>query len=114
MNKIIIDADRIPIGRVASQAARILNGKDDINYSKNKITTKIVCVTNIEKAVFTGRKLDQNKYYRHSGYPGAIKSRTLRESFEKDPVKCFGAIVRGMIKSNRLTEGKLKRLIVEK
>mgnify|MGYP001088127871 CR=1 FL=1 len=96
MDEIVIDANGLPIGRVAAKAAYILNGKQDIDFMPNKITSKRVKVINVGKVTFTGNKINQKKYYRHSGYSGAIKESSMLEMFESDPKKLFLKIIKGI------------------
>jgi large subunit ribosomal protein L13 len=113
MEEIVLDAKGKALGRIASEAALILNGKSDLDFMPNKVTSKKVRVINIGQVLVSGNKLDQKKYYRHSGFPGAIKSRTMGEVKNTNPAKFFVKVVTGMIPRNRLRSEKLKRLIVE-
>lgn len=113
MNEITIDAKGLPIGRVASQVANILNGKTDTDYTPNTVSKKKVRVINIAKVAITGDKLGKKVYYSHSGYPGALRGVSMREIFEKDPCKLFNRILSGMISSNRLKDDKLSNVRLE-
>jgi len=113
MEEIAIDAKGKTLGRVASEVAAILNGKLDLDFMPNKVTLKKVRVTNVGQIFISGNKVDQKKYYRHSGFPGAIKSKTMGEIKATDPSKLFVRVVTGMIPRNRLRSEKLKRLVVE-
>lgn len=113
MNQITIDAKGLPIGRVASQVANILNGKTDTDFMFNAVSKKKVLVVNIGKVAITGDKLSKRMYYRHSGYHGALKSTSMKEIFEKDPCVLFNRILSGMISSNRLKDDKLKNVKLE-
>ena len=111
--EIIIDAKGESLGRIASRVASILNGKSDLDYMPNRVTQKRVKVINLNRAVVTGRKLEQKRYYRHSGFPGALKSKLMGEVKKDNPTKLFLGIVSGMIPRNRLRDKKLKNLVIE-
>lgn len=109
MKEVQIDAKQRPIGRVASEVAMILNGKTDVEYQPNKISDVVVTVSNLELIKIESSK-KSNKYYRHSGYPGALKTKTLGELFETNPQKFFLMMVKRMLPDNRLRKGKLKKI----
>ncbi|MCX6809441.1 MAG: 50S ribosomal protein L13 [Candidatus Berkelbacteria bacterium] len=109
-NKITYDAQGKPLGRAASDVAKILIGKDNVNYSPNKIEKSMVEVKNIEGLIFTGKKLTQKKYYTHSGYLGNLKEFTLEEKLSKGPEKLFVKTVSGMLAKNRLQKLQIKRI----
>ena len=113
MSYIEIDANGLPIGRVASQVALILNGKMDTDFMTNKVTSKKVRVINVAKVILTGNKFNQKAYYSHSGYHGAIKMVPLKKIFEKDPCKLFEIVLGGMLSNNRLKDDKLNRVKLE-
>jgi len=113
MNFITIDAKGMPVGRVASRVADILNGKTDIDFMPNKVTLKKVKVINVGKMILSGNKLNQKLYYSHSGYHGALKKIAVKDIFKKDPRELFLKVINGMISSNRLKDDKLKKLILE-
>lgn len=91
---IIVDAHQKNLGRLASRVARVLLGKDKPEYTPGVELGDFVIVTNARDITVTGRKLDQKIYYRHSGYPGGLKSISLREQLdrfpERDPCRCVG------------------------
>ena len=109
-----IDASNRPLGRLASEIATILRGKHKPEYQPHLDQGDIVEVENIENMVFTGKKMEQKKYYRHSGYPGGIKEEKLEDLFQKDPGEVLKRSVRRMMPSNRLRKEMLKRLIIKK
>ncbi len=109
-----IDASNRPLGRLASEIATILRGKHKPEYQPHLDQGDIVEVENIENIVFTGKKMEQKKYYRHSGYPGGIKEEKLEDLFQKDPGEVLKRSVRRMMPSNRLRKEMLKRLIIKK
>ena len=78
----VIDAEGKPLGRVASKAAHILRGKHKATYTPNIDCGDFIIIINAEKAILTGNKLDNKKYYNHSGYPGGLRERTAREMQE--------------------------------
>lgn len=109
---VVIDAAEAPLGRVATAAAKYLIGKYKPTYTAHVDSGDYVVVVNAGKLVVTGDKLTGKKYYRHSGFPGGIKERTLQEQIDKDPAKVIIDAVRGMLPKNKLIEGRLKRLKV--
>lgn len=107
----VVDADGETLGRLASRIATILRGKHKPIYTPSVDTGDYVIVVNAEKIHTTGRRLDQKKYYKHSGYPGGLKERTLREQLEKHPERVIHQAVKGMLPKNILGHkmiGKLK------
>ena len=108
----LINAEGKTLGRLASEIAKILKGKHKPIYSPHLDCGDYVIVINAEKIRVTGRKLDQKIYYRHSGYPGGLKSITLREQFAKHPERVIKAAVKGMLPKNRLGRKMLKKLKV--
>lgn len=110
----IIDATNQKLGRLASQIARLLQGKHDAGYEPRLAGNDRVIVKNISKIVFTGRKLDQKFYYRHTGYMGHLRRRSLKEFFAKSPEEVLRHAVKYMLPQNRLLEKRLRRLVIEK
>jgi len=108
----LINAEGKTLGRLASEIAKILKGKHKPIYSPHLDCGDYVIVINAEKIHVTGRKLDQKIYYRHSGYPGGLKSITLREQLAKHPERVIKAAVKGMLPKNRLGRKMLKKLKV--
>jgi large subunit ribosomal protein L13 len=107
-----LDASEAPLGRLATTAAKYLIGKYKPTYTAHIDGGDYVVVTNAAKLVVTGNKLEDKKYYRHSGFPGGIKERTLAEQLVKDPTKVIYDAVTGMLPKNKLQDGRLKRLKV--
>src|ERR1700752_3548789 len=99
----VIDAADQVVGRLAVQIATVLRGKRKPDYTPHIDTGDFVVVVNAEKIRVTGDKLAQKTYYRHSGYPGGIKSRTLGEMLERKPEEVIRKAVKGMLPRNRLT-----------
>ncbi len=110
----IIDAAGRPLGRVATEAARILRGKHKPEYTPHLDTGDHVIILNAGKVALTGRKLEQKKYRRHSGYPGGLKEVDYATMLEKRPEKAIFLAVRGMLPHNRLGRAMLKKLRVYK
>jgi len=106
----IIDAEGRALGRVASDAARILMGKEDVDFAPNKVTKATVIIKNISKVKTDPKKMKSEKYYRHSGYIGNLKEQTMKEVWEKNPKEFFLTIVKRMLSSNSLTNSRLKRI----
>jgi large subunit ribosomal protein L13 len=107
-----IDASGKAIGRLASQIAILLRGKNKASYSPHLDEGGVVYVKNIREAVFTGKKLDQKKYYRHSGYPGGLKTQALSQIQTEHPDEVLRRAVKQMLPANRLRNDMLKRLII--
>lgn len=108
----VIDAEGKPLGRVASKAAHILRGKHKATYTPNIDCGDFIIIINAEKAILTGNKLDNKKYYNHSGYPGGLRERTAREMQEKYPIVMVERAVKGMLPKNRLGRQMYKKLFV--
>lgn len=108
----IIDAQGKALGRVASEVARILRGKHKVIFTPHLDTGDHVIVINAGKAVLTGKKLLQKKYYRHSGYPGGLKAVSYGDLMRRDPEKAMYLAVKGMMPHNRLGRAALKKLRV--
>ena len=106
------DAEGKPLGRVASKAAHILRGKHKATYTPNIDCGDFIIIINAEKAILTGNKLDNKKYYNHSGYPGGLRERTAREMQEKYPIEMVERAVKGMLPKNRLGRQMYKKLFV--
>jgi large subunit ribosomal protein L13 len=109
---VVIDAAGIPMGRLATNVARLLTGKHKPTYAPHMDVGDFVIVINAEQTVFTGRKEDQKTYYRHSGYPGGIKSETAREMRGRRPEQMVERAVWGMLPKNRLGRRLLRKLMV--
>ena len=106
----LVDADGQNLGRLATRIADTLRGKQKPQYTPHVDTGDFVVVVNAEKVAVTGQKLDQKRYYRHSGYPGGIRSRTLREQLERQPTEVLRTAVKGMLPKNRLARQQLGKL----
>ena len=108
----LVDADGLTLGRLATQIADTLRGKRKPQYTPHVDTGDFVVVVNAEKIAVTGNKLDQKMYHRHSGYPGGLSSRTLREQLDRRPTEVIRKAVRGMLPKNRLARQQLTKLKV--
>jgi large subunit ribosomal protein L13 len=106
----LVDADGLTLGRLATLIADTLRGKLKPQYTPHVDTGDFVIVVNAEKIHVTGSKLDQKIYYRHSGYPGGLKSRTLREQLDRRPTEVLRKAVKGMLPKNRLARQQLTKL----
>lgn len=108
-----IDASGKKLGRVASEAAVFLIGKDKPDFARNKVSGVAVEIVNASKADINERKLSDKKYVRYSGYPGGIKSPTMKNVIEKKGyAEIFTLAVYGMIPSNKLRAKIMKNLTV--
>ncbi len=108
----LVNAEGKTLGRLASEIAQVLRGKHKPIYTPHLDCGDYVIVVNAEKVRVTGRKLDQKMYYHHTGYPGGIKSISLRNQLQKHPERVLQAAVRGMLPKNRLGRKMLKKLKV--
>jgi large subunit ribosomal protein L13 len=110
----LIDAQDVVLGRLAVTVADHLLGKNKPTYTPNVDTGDFIVVINAEKVKLTGKKLDNKVYYRHSGYPGGIKSETARERLSQHPERVITAAVWGMLPKGRLGRAIIKKLKVYK
>ncbi len=108
----IIDADGKPLGRVATQAASILRGKHRPEFTPHVDCGEFVIIINAAKAVLTGKKLDQKKYYRHTGYVGGLKEVKYSKLMKEKPEFAMMKAVKGMLPHNTLGAKSLTRLRV--
>lgn len=108
----VIDASGCVLGRLAALVAARLKGKHKPIYTPHVDTGDHVIVINASKVTLTGKKWDEKTYYRHSGYPGGLKSITAKELLEKRPGDLVVHAVRGMLPKNRLGRKMLKKLKV--
>ena len=108
----VVDATGLTLGRLASQIASVLRGKHKPIFSPHMDCGDFVIVINAEKVRVTGDKLDQKMYYRHSGYPGGLKTISLRDQMKQHPDRVIRLAVRGMLPKNRLGRQMIKKLKV--
>jgi len=106
----LVDAEGQTLGRLATRIADTLRGKDKPQYTPHVDTGDFVVVVNAEKVAVTGNKLDDKLYHRHSGYPGGLRSRTLREQLDRQPAEVIRKAVKGMLPRNRLARQQLNKL----
>ncbi|HIH2763803.1 MAG TPA: 50S ribosomal protein L13 [Candidatus Azoamicus sp.] len=107
---ILLDAENKALGRLASKIATYLMGKNTITYKKNIISGYNIIVINAKNLIFTGKKLNNKVYYRHSGYPGGFKKTLLKDLVEKNIQFVIKNAVKGMLPKNKLQKIMLKRL----
>lgn len=108
-----IDAEGKILGKLAVEVSLLLRGKDKIGYELHKDMGDVVIVKNVEKMKFTGKKLSQKKYYRHSGYLGSLKETVLEDLLKKKPNEVLRKAVVGMLPKNKLSADQIKRLKFE-
>ena len=108
----VVDAEGKTLGRLATQIANVLRGKRKPTYTPHVDVGDFVIVVNAEKIAVTGKKLSDKRYYRHSGYPGGIRHRTLGEMLERQPEEVIRKAVKGMLPRNRLARQQLTKLKV--
>jgi len=108
----VVDAEGKTLGRLATQIADALRGKRKPEYTPHCDTGDFVVVVNAEKITVTGKKLTDKRYYRHTGYPGGIRSRTLAEMLDRRPEEVLRKAVQGMLPRNRLARQQLRKLKV--
>jgi large subunit ribosomal protein L13 len=98
----VLDAENVPLGRLATQAATLIRGKHKPTFAPHLDTGDYVIVVNAAKVAMTGRKMEQKLYYRHSGYPGGLKTRSVREETAVDPRRVVEYAVFGMLPKTTL------------
>lgn len=108
----LIDASKLPLGKLAVIIADKLMGKSKVTYTPHIDNGDYVVVINAKDLVVTGNKMTDKKYYRHSGYPGNLKTLKLEEVIAKDPAYVIQSAVKGMLPKNKLTANRLARLRV--
>jgi len=108
----VVNAEGKTLGRLATQIAEVLRGKHKPTYTPHVDVGDFVIVVNAEKVAVTGDKLEKKLYWRHSGYPGGIRSRTLGDMLEKRPEEVIRKAVKGMLPRNRLARQQLRKLKV--
>mgnify|MGYP000885992315 FL=1 len=108
----VVDATGQTVGRLAAEVAKVLRGKNKPTFTPHVDTGDFVIVINAEKAVFTGKKLTDKMYFRHSGYPGGTTFTAAGKLMEKAPEKVIEKAVRGMLPKNRLGSQMYRKLNV--
>ena len=105
-----INAENQILGRLASRIALILRGKHSPSFQPHILSKEKVVVSNVDKIKFTGKKLEQKKYFHYSGYPGGLREKRMKEVFEKNPNEVLRIAVLGMLPKNRLRKEMIKNL----
>ncbi|MFH1142207.1 MAG: 50S ribosomal protein L13 [Candidatus Uhrbacteria bacterium] len=109
-----IDATGQAPGRLASAIAQILIGKDKTEYQAHVDLGDTVEITNVDKMIATGKKMEQKEYIRHTGYPGGIKRATMQKIWDtKGPAEVLRRTVKNMLPKNKLQKERMKRLIIK-
>ena len=108
----VIDATDVVLGRLASQTATLLRGKHKPTFAPHVDAGDFVIIINAEKVALTGSKLEKKRAYRHSGYPGGLKSQSYAELLDKDPTRAVEKAIRGMLPKNSLARQQLTKLKV--
>ena len=106
----VVDADGVPLGRLAARVAILLKGKHKAEYTPHLDLGDHVVVVNCERVKLTGRKLEHKTYYHHTGYPGGLRQRTVADVIAKHPEDVVRLAVRGMLPRNRLGRAIMKKL----
>lgn len=105
-----VDASGQPMGRVATKIANLLRGKHKRNFTPHMDMGDFVVAVNVDKLKFTGRKIEQKKYYHHSGYLGGLKTKTLRDEIVRNPEKVLQRAVFSMIDDIKFRKKLVSRL----
>ena len=103
--RVLIDADGMTLGRLATQAAMILRGKNKPQYTPNADTGDFVIVINADKVVLTGNKANTKSYWRYSGYLGGLKTESFKEAMAKHPERVIEHAVKGMLQAGHEAQG---------
>jgi large subunit ribosomal protein L13 len=106
----VVDADGMVLGRLATEVARILRGKHKPTFAPHMDTGDHVVIVNVDKIVLTAGKAERKMVYRHSGYPGGLKSETYALAFARKPEDALRRTIRGMLPKNRLGRQMLRKL----
>ena len=106
----VIDAEGQTVGRLATRIATALRGKHKADFTPHVDNGDHVVVVNVDKVVFTGRKLDHKHYYRYSGHPGGLRATSARKMLDTHPERVLHAAVKGMLPKNRLSRQVIKKM----
>ena len=109
-NWLVVDATGKTLGRLATEIANVLRGKRKPEYTPHCDVGDFVIVVNAEKVSVTGNKRQEKRYYRHSGFPGGLRSRSFEEMMERRPEEVLRLAVKGMLPRNRLGRQQLRKL----
>ena len=107
-----IDAAERPVGRIATEVAIILRGKNKPEFEPHIDCGDIVEVSNLDKMKYTGKKIEQKKYYSYSGYPGGLKEKKMKDLVESNPGEILARAVREMLPPVKFRKAMMKRLII--
>ena len=113
-NWLLIDAENVVVGRLAAYISKVLRGKNKSQYTPHMDNGDFVIVTNIEKIKFTGKKIINKKYYKHTGYPGGIKTTTPSMLIKKKPEEILKLAVKRMLPDGPLAKKQLSKLKIYK
>lgn len=108
----VVDATGLPLGRLASEVAKVLRGKHKPTFAPHMDMGDYVVVLNASRVAVTGAKATDKRYYRHSGYPGGLTEQSFNDLLEKYPERIIEKAVRGMLPKNRLGRKMIKKLKV--
>lgn len=108
-----LDAEGQSLGRLATQIANLLRGKLKPEFQAHLDLGDIVEVSNIKQAKITGKKMEQKTYYSHSGYPGGLKEKKMKDVWQNDPAEVLRRAVKDMLPKTRLCNDMMKRLIIK-
>ncbi|MDD2409644.1 MAG: 50S ribosomal protein L13 [Bacilli bacterium] len=108
----IIDANGLPLGRMATKAAHILRGKHKPTFTPHIDGGDFIIIVNADKVKLTGNKINNKMYYNHSGYPGGLRERNAKAMIEKYPVEMVERAIKGMLPKGRLGRQMYKKLFV--
>ena len=108
----VIDASGLPLGRMASKAARILRGKHKPTFTPHNDGGDFIIIINADKVKLTGNKINNKMYYNHSGYPGGLRERNAKTMIEKYPVEMVERAIKGMLPKGPLGRQMFKKLFV--
>ena len=111
-NWFVIDAEGLPLGRVATKAATILRGKNKATFTPHIDCGDYVIIVNAEKVKLTGNKINDKMYYNHSGYPGGLRKRNAKTMIESYPVEMVERAVKGMLPNGPLGRDMYRKLFV--
>ena len=114
MQEVTLDAKNKPLGRLSTEIARLLQGKDKPGFAPNKLADIRVTVKNAHLVKISGAKAQQKVYYRHTGRPGHLKTTKYKDIFAKNPEWVIRHAVMGMLPKNRLRAQRIKLLTLEK
>ena len=111
-NWYVVDAKNHTLGRLASEVAQILRGKNKVNYTPHMDMSDFIVIINAEKVILTGNKENSKEYWRHTGYPGGQKTVSYKKMLENNPDRVISNAVKGMLPHNKLGRKLLKHLKV--